>query len=282
MTPSTLNLQSLKDQVYGQIKAEIVRGGLVPGARIHEGVLRRRYGISRTPIREALLQLAAEGLVVISPRRGIFVAHRTLDEIEEIYDLLGLLEGFAATRAIRRMGTRELGDLAELTAQLEDARERGDIGRFVDVNVQAHEVFLRASGSPRLGEVCAKLRELLHQYPLRMLALPGWMDRSLAEHRQILDAFRAGRADRIESIVRRHWRFKQARRDILERLTAAAVPLGAISPGNVDAGTDHLPQPRGARDGADRRSTQGGTRRQAVPERYRPGARVRSGTHPHR
>ena len=277
MAGSPLNLKSLKEQVYAQIKGEILGGGVMPGARILEKALGARFGISRTPIREALLQLASEGLVVVLQRRGIFVAHRTLEEIEEIYALLGLLEGAAAARAIRRMGKAEIGALEALQRSMEDACERGDIRKFVEVNVQAHEVFLEACGSPRLREICAKLREQLHQYPFRMLALPGWMEKSLAEHDEILRAFAARQEGRIERMMQRHWRFKEPRREILQRLTRAEPEMEA------GFGGPHLqPDQRGADHGADKNRSRGDSARQAVPERHRSRPRLRARPDPHR
>lgn len=214
-----LDVKSLKDQVYARLKAEILRGAFRPGMPIRDRELCVRFGISRTPIREALLQLGGEGLVVFSPRRGIFVSCRTIDEIEEIYMLLGVLEAFAARRAIRRMGRAEIDRMAELTRELERAYKRNDIASFIRINAKIHEVFLRTCGSQRLTEICMKLRDQLHQYPLRMLSLPGWMKKSLEEHREIFRAFQERRERQIERIIRRHWRFKETRREILERLT---------------------------------------------------------------
>jgi DNA-binding GntR family transcriptional regulator len=219
--------QSFKDRVYAEIKADIVQGRLRPGMRILTRDIGRPLGLSRTPIRDALLQLSQEGLVVVSPRRGIFVANRTLDEIEEIRWLLGLLESAAAARAIRRMGDAEIRELAEVTRQLVDACRQRKILKFAELNAQAHDVFLAACGSPRLRALCAKLRDQLHQYPLRMFALPGWMEKSVAEHQTILRAFARRQRAQIESIIRRHWRFKQPRAAILEALAKADTGLQA-------------------------------------------------------
>ncbi len=275
MATQALNLQSLKDQVYARIKGEILRGRLRPGMRILERDIGRRLGISRTPIREALLQLGNEGLVVVAQRRGFFVAHRTLDEIEEIYWLIGILEAAAAARAIRRMGAAEIARLAELTEQLGDACRRRDIAKFVELNVQAHEVFLEACGSPGMRAICSKLREQLHQYPLRMLALPGWMEKSLREHQGILRAFAERREGQIESIMRRHWRFKQPRAEIFKILARAGTELEAHMLGG--AAIERTP-PR-SQGGADNGADTHGPRRhtgQAVSERHRSRARLRA------
>ncbi len=217
---AALQIESLKERAYARLKGEILHGRLAPGARIRERAIAGRFGFSRTPVREALLHLASEGLVVFSRSRRATVSHRSVEEIEEIYTLLGLLEGFAVRRAVRRIGESELRTMAGLTVQLEEAARHGDTRKFFKINQQIHETLLSACDSPRLSAICAKLREQLQQYPVQMSSVPGWMAKSVREHREILRAVQRRRASGIEQMIRRHWRFKVPRSRILQTLAA--------------------------------------------------------------
>jgi DNA-binding GntR family transcriptional regulator len=210
---------SFKEQAFRRIKAGILTGALRPGARLREREVAARFGISRTPIREALLHLANEGLVVFSARRGAMVSHRSVDDSAELYSLRGVLVGGAARRAAARMTAADLQRLAQLTEQLGEAARRGDSRKFFEINQHAHETFLARCGSRRLVQICGKLREQLQEYPIRMSSMPGWMAQSTKEHRAMLRAFRR-RDPGIEGMIRRHWRFKLPRERIVEILEA--------------------------------------------------------------
>jgi DNA-binding GntR family transcriptional regulator len=220
---------SLKQQAYQRVRHEILRGELPPGTRIRERDLAERLGISRTPIREALVEMAAEGLVVFLPRRGIVVSDPTVDEVEEIYALLGVLEGYAAAKVIRSMTNDELRELRRLTEALADSVRLKDTMKFMEINSEIHNVFLQKYPGSHLREICAKLREPLYQARVRLLSSAGWMEQSLREHKELLRVFERRDARKIERLIRRHWRFKETRRDMLERIIRAVANGSAAS-----------------------------------------------------
>ena len=187
----------------------IIEGEYGPDERLIEEQLAERLGVSRTPIRQALTMLEAEGLVEIAPHRGAMVCSFSVEDVRDIYDLRAVLEGYAARRAARRISGEELGRLSELAEEMEGLAGRfseheEEIRRLVVLNQEFHGTIVVASRNRRLGRL---LRGTV-QIPLMFKAFfwYGPHERTISNHyhRQILNALEAGDADRAEIVMREH------------------------------------------------------------------------------
>ncbi len=195
--------------VFERLRRMIIEGEYGPNERLIEEQLAERLGVSRTPIRQALTMLEAEGLVEIAPNRGAMVCSFSVEDVWDIYDLRAVLEGHAARRAASRVGEGELGRLNELADEMEGlvgrfADHEEEIRRLVALNQEFHGTIVAASRNRRLGRL---LRGTV-QIPLMFKAFfwYGPHERTISNHyhRQILRALEAGDADRAEIVMREH------------------------------------------------------------------------------
>jgi DNA-binding GntR family transcriptional regulator len=185
------------------IRLAIVEGRLVPGQRLKEEELAREFGISRTPVREALLVLQAEGLVDAMPNRGATVRAHTAQDLDDLYQLRALLEGFAARRAATRLDEAELVQLHESCERF--ARlEEDDVSEIVRENVDFHNTILEGAGSARLIEMTRKTVELPLVYKSYIWYSKDQLRISAHYHRQITRALAARDGDRAEMIMKEH------------------------------------------------------------------------------
>ena len=185
------------------IRVAIVDGGLAPGQRLKEEELARELGISRTPIREALLVLQAEGLVDATPNRGATVRSHSAEDLDDLYQLRALLEGFAARRAAARLSEDQV---AELWASCERFDRLGDDGvrEIVRENMLFHNTILDGAGSSRLAQMVKKTIELPLVYKSYIWYSPDQLRISGHYHRQIARALAARDGERAEMIMKEH------------------------------------------------------------------------------
>lgn len=191
-------------RVYLTIKEAILDMKLKPGSPLVEDELARQLGTSKTPVRDALLALERDGLVVKIPYKGTYVAEVSLKDATEIFELRAVLEGLAARLATRSFSPRELDEAEKLLDAADEARERGDFNAASAYGAQFHRaIHLRASNR-RLVPTLDKLEEQLRR--LRRLSdqVAGRLDKSAHEHRQILAALRTGDPLQAEQAMRHH------------------------------------------------------------------------------
>lgn len=194
--------------VFERLRRMIIEGEYAPDERLIEEQLAERLGVSRTPIRQALTMLEAEGLVEIAPNKGAMVCSFSVEDVRDIYDLRAVLEGYAARRAALRIAGEELARLSELAEEMEGLAghfsEHEEIRRLVALNQGFHGTIVVASRNRRLGRL---LRGTV-QIPLMFKAFfwYGLHERTISNHyhRQILNALEAGDADRAEIVMREH------------------------------------------------------------------------------
>jgi DNA-binding GntR family transcriptional regulator len=194
MDPSQIAQTALYQEVAERLRQRIFAHQLAPGARIDEQALAIDYGISRTPLREALKVLAAEGLVTLRPRRGCFVTEISEQDLDEIFPLMAMLEGRCAFEATTRAQPEDLARLDALHAELQRFAEGNEIEHFFEVNQAFHYQIQEMSGNRRLRQVIQDLRKVLKLTRLFSLSIDGRVQQSLAEHAIILAAIKAGEA----------------------------------------------------------------------------------------
>jgi DNA-binding GntR family transcriptional regulator len=215
-------------QVIGALRRAIVSGLLQPGEALSETVLARRFGVSRTPVREALKQLEREHLVEIVPRVGTYVRQATAGEVLDALVVKEALEGAAARLLAARPDAPETAELARVALDLERAAAAGDLHRVVEANQRFHELIHRGSASVKLQ---FHLELLLNEFRVpyqRLVSLtlsqPRRLRRMLEEHRRILTAIEAHDPADAERAMRAHVR---AGREELRRVHLADGSAGS-------------------------------------------------------
>ena len=208
---------SLAKVVRDDILGRILRGGLAPGSRINEPDEALRMGVSRVPVREALRELEAMGLVVSRKNVGVFVRELAPREVADLYELRGVLDGHAGTRAaslpdIPRRALSKVLDAA--TAAMRKAARRRDVPTYYAENLRFHWAIVEAAENTALLEAYRGVVRQLHLSRLRNLAQPVGMAASIAEHEAIAAAIRDGDPARAGKLLAGH---VEAARRRLER-----------------------------------------------------------------
>lgn len=185
---STRSRQSHTRRFKDDLEDAIVNGRLKPGDRLDPEALAREYGVSRTPIREAIQQLAASGLIRVAPKYGTFVAELGLAQLVEMFEVMAELEGMAGRLAARRITTAQADALRTALAACRDAAEAGDSDRYYYENEIFHGLIYTASHNSFLAEHAQQLHARLKPYRRLQLRVPQRVTSSLAEHTTIVDA----------------------------------------------------------------------------------------------
>jgi DNA-binding GntR family transcriptional regulator len=197
------NHMTLREKIVETIRSAIVNGQLSAGTRIAEPDLAGRFGISRTPIREAFRQLETEGFITVVPRKGAVVASISDKDISDFYDLKMVLEGYAARCAAANLTEKELAKMETVNRQMEAASEKRDLRRIFALHNEFHDVFLRACGNEKLRTLVQNMVMQFQRYRL-LLSMPGRIEGSIRQHWEIIAAFRKRDADLAESLVKQN------------------------------------------------------------------------------
>ena len=192
---------TLRERIADAIRDEIIRGQLKAGVRVSEPDVATRYGISRTPVREAFRQLAAEGFVALTPRRGARVTFLTQKDVSEFYELKSLLEGYAARIATPKLQEKDLQKMEQLNDQMERYHQRGDLKKIAKIHDEFHNIYLEAAGNEQLSAVFQQLVNKFQRFTI-LLALSGKNPEAVEQHREIIRAFRMRDAGRAEELVK--------------------------------------------------------------------------------
>ena len=204
MSPQApLTPRALYQDVAERLRQQIFARQLEPGSWIDEQKLAADYGISRTPLREALKVLAAEGLVTMKVRRGAYVTEMSADDVKQIYHLLGLLESDAAGVVAQRASTEQIQELRALHDKLEKQVRQRDA--FFATNEQFHIRLLQMSGNRWLEQTVHDLRKVMKLNRHHSLFRQGRLAESLAEHREVMQAIERRDAEAAVRLMRRHF-----------------------------------------------------------------------------
>ncbi|TAM84913.1 MAG: GntR family transcriptional regulator [Candidimonas sp.] len=197
----------------------IRNGELQASQRIDEAALTEMLGISRTPLREALKVLVAEGLLRIEPRHGCFVNELSTRDLNEIFPLIAMLEGRCAYEAARKASDADIRRLAPLHRRLRELSERGDTDQYYETNAKIHKAIQTLADNHWLSGLADNLRQVISLSRHRSLSYPGRLADSCAEHLAIFAAIKAHDAERAESVARDHLLHQLAVLNAMARLT---------------------------------------------------------------
>lgn len=199
-----LVLNSLHDEVADRLRERIFSGALVPGSFLDEPALCAQLSISRTPLREALKVLTAEGLLRHEPRRGCFVSQITEQDLDEIFPVLALLEGRCAFDAANNATDADLAALEQLHDRLQRSAKAKRITDYYETNFAIHEAIIVLANNRWLAQVIGDLRKIVKLARLQQLHAPGRLEQSLSEHMAVYAALKAHDAEGADAAMRTH------------------------------------------------------------------------------
>lgn len=196
-------LQS-SEYVYRSLKERIISGSLAPDSRLIELTIAAEFGVSRTPVREALKRLAVENLVHADPARGIIVHAPDARRIEDVFIVREALDGLASRLAAHRITPSELARLHVVVESMEEAIKSGRREYVVVANTHFHDVIYAAAGNEVLERLGRDLREFVRRFTTLPFASPDRVDQVLDEHRAIFDALERHDPDAAEAASNAH------------------------------------------------------------------------------
>jgi hypothetical protein len=200
----TLANKPLYEEVADLIREKIFTHELSPGSWIDEKSLTTQFGISRTPLREAIKVLASEGLITMKIRRGAYVTEVDKNEIAQIFHVIALLEGNACKVVAKKATEQQLELLDGIHLRLEKAAADRDIDRFFELNQEFHDKIQEISGNRWMRKVITDLRQVLKLQRRNSLTKMGRLEQSLQEHRQILSAIISRKGDEAQELMINH------------------------------------------------------------------------------
>jgi DNA-binding GntR family transcriptional regulator len=194
--------QTKADYAAARMREALATGKFAPGERLQPKDIARELELSLTPVREALIELAAEGLIDIRPHRGPHVASAKVESLEEIYLLRETLEGLAVTLAVERVTDDELAEIVELHEQFVAAHEAGALTELAALSDRFHLAIYTAAKTPMLVRL---IKIVMTSAPSGILAtIPDRAERSLADHQKLVDAITARDADTAKAVMQQH------------------------------------------------------------------------------
>ncbi|MCB1547143.1 MAG: GntR family transcriptional regulator [Hyphomicrobiaceae bacterium] len=210
--------RSLHDELLQRLRELIVEGALVPGAKVPERELCEQFAVSRTPMREALKVLAAEGLVVLMPNRGATVSELTRAELEEVFPVMGSLEALAGRLAAEHIEDGEIADIRRLHERMVRHYQSGELKAYFRVNQEIHERILDAARNPTLAKLYRGLAGRVRRARYIANMSPERWRQAVIEHEAILAALSARDGRRLARLLESHLAHKlETVREALER-----------------------------------------------------------------
>ena len=204
-----LNIKSLKEQVYEYLREQMRRGDIMPGSAIDMEETSKKLGVSKTPLRDALLQLEMEEFVTILPRRMVVVNSLTKRDIRNYYEIIGSLESMAMLKAFDGLKAADIEAMQKLNAGMKEAIAANDFDLYYERNLAFHNTFLNLCGNDSLVKLVNNLKKRLYDFPRPKGFVKEWEESSILEHQALIDLLRKGRGQDAANHVRDvHWSFK--------------------------------------------------------------------------
>ncbi len=214
---SILILTSLKEQVYEYLREQMEKGEIRPGSSINMEETSKKLGVSKTPLRDALLQLEMENFVSILPRRGVVVNHLTLQDIQESYEIIGALESTALLCAFEKIKKSEMEKLQTLNMEMKEAINRDRFSLYYTKNLKFHDTFLNLCSNLNLVGIVNNLKRRLYDFPRQEGFVKKWEETSIGEHQELVDLIEKGRREEAARFIRNvHWSYEVQEKFIKE------------------------------------------------------------------
>jgi DNA-binding GntR family transcriptional regulator len=202
--------RSLHGELVPLLHEMILEGNLLPGDKISEQALCARFGVSRTPLREALKVLAAEGLLTLSPNRGASVARISSEEIDELFPIMGALEALAGEIACARLTDADLERLEAMHIEMVEHYHRREAAPYLKINRAIHEAIFDVAGNAELTQLYRTMMVRIHAVRFTARKSPSRWDEAVEDHEKMMRALRARDGKRLATIMKDHLRHKAA------------------------------------------------------------------------
>ncbi|SCG81772.1 putative HTH-type transcriptional regulator ydhC [Proteiniborus sp. DW1] len=194
----------LREIVFESIREAIIDGKLKPGERVMEVQLAEKLGVSRTPVREAIRKLELEGLLIMEPRKGAYVADVSLKDLVDVLEVRSSLEGLAASLAATRASEEEIEVLKEKAAQFKECIEKNDVQGMINKDTEFHEAILQAAKNKKLTSIIESLREQLQRFRVTYFTEYNMTTYLASEHQKVLDAIESRDPDKANEYAQQH------------------------------------------------------------------------------
>ena len=195
---------TIREQVYQILRDEICRGDYPAGYRLQELELTEHLNVSRSPVREALRQLVSDGLLIEVPNKGVYVKEFSARDIQEIFDMRVMLEGYGIYHSKKNMTSSRLERLLEILERLEDTYARGDLETYTRCDEELHERLVRLGDNSLVNDTYERVRSMNQQFRVLSLMSQRRFAESLDEHRTIIHALATGDVKTADVVNRRH------------------------------------------------------------------------------
>jgi DNA-binding GntR family transcriptional regulator len=213
---TVLNLKPLRQQVYEYLRDEMNKSKLLPGETINLTQICRSLGISKTPLRDALIQLEAEGFVTILPRRSVKVNALTLPDVKCLYEIVGALEASVICSIFEKLDSSQILRMENLNSEMRAAINQEDFDTYYDKNLEFHDVYLKMSGNLILQNLVEVHKQRLYDFP-RPSYIKEWELNNCDEHQQLINSIKKGDRNGAAGIIKDvHWSFEVQEKYIRE------------------------------------------------------------------
>ncbi|MFG1793418.1 GntR family transcriptional regulator [Nocardia sp. NPDC049149] len=200
----TVKRQTLRDHVSDALRAAIISGKLEPGALYSAPWLSERFGVSATPVREAMLDLVKQGLVTSVPNKGFRVTETSDEDLDAIAKIRMLLEPPSVRAIVDLIPAADVPGLRAQADKIVEAAKRGDLVEYVDADQRFHLMLLEYCRNPRLSQIVSDLRAQTRLFGLAALVARGELEQSAQEHHTIIDLIERNQGEELELFLRKH------------------------------------------------------------------------------
>lgn len=211
-------ITTIREQVYRILRDDICQGVYAPGIRLQEVELAENLNVSRSPVREALRQLAADGLLLEIPNKGVYIKEFTVKDIEEIYDLRVMLESYGILHSDGHITSMRRERLLGLLTEMENYLEKGDLRSYTSVDERLHNHIVHLGDNSLINDTYDRVRSMNQQFRILSLMDEQRFRESMEEHREIVHALVTGDLAKADEVNHHH--LELARQAILRRMRA--------------------------------------------------------------
>lgn len=216
MKESLIKPTDLKNWAYQAIKDSLLKEEVAPGSQLNIETIAARLGVSRTPIREALLRLESEGFVKATSRIGFFVEEITKKDMLELLELREILESYASKKAAKLMNEKDLLAIRSFNNRAKQAFDNGDYQTFMEMEIEIHSIIINGSQNQRLRKMLESIAALTQRERVLSLKISENMKESNKEHTRIIEALEKRDSNLAEKMMRDH--LKAVRKRLVSRL----------------------------------------------------------------
>ena len=193
----------LNQKVYRVLKTEIAKGFLEPGTKLLENKIAEEMHVSRTPVREAMQKLAAEGFIKMTPNQTMIVTEVSLEDVKEVLQIRGVLEGLAARITAKKINRQEINELEKVITQMSLHVTKKDLSSYCKLDDEFHDFILNICGNKWIIQIRDNLGSFIYRFRIKSLSVPGRLKCSFGEHRKIMESLKkhnSEEADRLSQV----------------------------------------------------------------------------------